>query len=133
MRDHRGILDYAHNEIWQWDEGVIYRMSFEKPSPVVGEHDRAAIRWEDNGSSYSYGSTLPQFLAPGVESPYIPVPPQVLPVPPLAEVLAAAVRLGVVQGISERPLPFGQAMPVFETSPQVGATSRRTMTRQRRL
>ena len=79
-------------------------MTFDRPAPVVGRPDQVVVRWEEHGGYPSHGSLPRRPLATAVT-----VPPQTLPPPPLAEVLAAAVRLGVTQAISNDTLPFGLA------------------------
>jgi len=43
LRQHRGVLDYAHNDLWQWAEAGLQRLTFSKPRPP-GEQ-RAVWAW----------------------------------------------------------------------------------------
>ena len=43
LRQHHGVLDYAHNDLWQWAEAGLQRLTFSKPRPP-GER-RAVWAW----------------------------------------------------------------------------------------
>jgi len=47
LRQHRGVLDYAHNDLWQWAEAGLQRLTFSRPRPP-GER-RAVWAWRSRG------------------------------------------------------------------------------------
>jgi len=55
LRQHRRVLDYAHNDLWQWAEAGLQQLTFSKPRPS-GER-RAVWAWaEAPGQEDAVGS-----------------------------------------------------------------------------
>ena len=141
LQEHKGIMDYAHNELWQWSSEGVQPLRFDKstalPAPGLRSLQQEELwKWEAGGgrsmtfeqhapeTGIAYTSTVqwqeypqPHMPRPGYH-PTVPIPRLTDKPPALQEMLAAAVEIGLerarIHAISETPLSSRLAIPQLQ-------------------